>query len=38
MGTIRNPARVKGLVADLIYSAIYGVSVLFPTKDSFVLA
>jgi hypothetical protein len=38
METIRDPARVSGLVRDLINSAIYEVSVLFSTKNSFVLA
>lgn len=38
METIRDPARVRGLVADLINSAIYEMSVLFSTKNSFVLA
>lgn len=38
METIKDPARVKGRVADRISSAIYEVSVLFSTKKSFVLA
>jgi hypothetical protein len=38
METIRDPARVGRLVRDLINSAVYEVSVLFSTKNSFVLA
>jgi hypothetical protein len=38
METIRDPSRVKTLVLGLVNSAIYEVSVLFSTRNSFVLA
>jgi two-component system sensor histidine kinase VicK len=38
METVRDPARVKSLVLGLVNSAIYEVSVLFSTRNSFVLA
>lgn len=38
METIRDPGRVKSLVLALVNSAIYEVSVLFSTRNSFALA
>lgn len=38
METIRDPGRAKSLVAELINSAIYEISVLFSTKNSFLIA
>ncbi|HEV8388151.1 MAG TPA: TrmB family transcriptional regulator sugar-binding domain-containing protein [Nitrososphaera sp.] len=36
--TIRDPARTKSLVLDLIRSAIYEIAILFSTKNSFIMA
>ena len=38
METIRDPARIKSLVAELLRSAIYEIAILFSTKNSFLIA
>ena len=36
--TIRDPAKIKSLILDLIGSAIYEISILFSTRNSFIIA
>jgi two-component system sensor histidine kinase VicK len=36
--TIRDPARVKSLISDLLRSAVYEIAILFSTRNSFLMA
>jgi two-component system sensor histidine kinase VicK len=38
METVKDPLRVKSLIADLVRSAIYEIAILFSTKNSFLIA
>jgi hypothetical protein len=38
METIRDPDRIKSLVAELLRSAIYEIAIIFSTKNSFLIA